>query len=338
MGLAMKIKEKITPDTSKSGEVGETNMHPKNNTRRPSPNTSDDGLATHNGVDKTEPFRGHRQRDSGIDVGHDSRFIEHVEVDPPKKAPRNTSGTHPKDPVSNHLPVQSRGPTARVPDVSAVGGGKYSDEPAGGPSIRKVTAEGAGAAASSRAGIKPDYLTLEDPGNNTAYDRNYSRPSLQNTRAYKSDAPLGIPRSSIVDGYDKEQSAEGKLKEGSSSPPGTGIIGRGYEAQRAEPKNLGVTPDTSVNYLRDYTPGSKAGGHPPNPRDGHGARRGSSVERATVPYAGELDKLEDTDGGVHESVWNGNDSAHSTLSGVRDSGLGRGGIHNGVTGHGAAEY
>lgn len=127
-----------------------------------------------------------------------------------------------KDPASNHLPDQSRGLTPHSSGVDAVGGGRYSNEPATETSIRKVPAEGAGASASSKAGIKPDYLTLEDLRNNIAYERNYSRPNLQNTRAYKSDAPLGIPRRSTVDGCAKELSAEGKLKEASSSPPERG--------------------------------------------------------------------------------------------------------------------
>lgn len=91
MGLAMKIKKKIIPDTLKSGQsqVGETNMHSKNNPRGATPNASYDESTDFNGVEKTEPLLRRMPRDSGIEIGHDSRFIEHVEVDPshPKQSP-----------------------------------------------------------------------------------------------------------------------------------------------------------------------------------------------------------------------------------------------------------
>lgn len=56
----------------------------------------------------------------------------------------------------------------------------------------------------------------------------------------------------------------------------------------------------------------------------------------TVPYSGELDK-EDTNGAAHDANGHGNSSAHITLFGVKESSIGRGSIHNRVTGHGAAD-
>lgn len=354
MGLALKIKEKITPDThkSKNSQGGETNMHPQNNARGSPPSASDVEPAGQNGIEKTQTFRAHRPRDSGIEIGHDSRFIEHVDVDSfdAEQGPIDTSGAHTKDPVSNHLPDKSRKPSAGVltPGVVAVGGGRYSNEPAAGPS-HKLQTEGTGAFVSSKAGFKPDYLTLEDPGNSTLHNRDNPRPNLQNTRAYKSDAPLGIPKRSIVDGYGKDPSSPDSrlVMEKSSSPPRSEGHGHSHGAQRRKPMNPGVTPDTSVNYLRDYAPDFKSGDHPPrsdiapsNNSDnefstGHQFRRDSSVDRATVPYAGELDKVEDIQGRAHDGDGHGKDSTQSTLSGVKESGIGRGGIHNGVVGHGA---
>lgn len=364
MGLALKIKEKMTPDTLKSGgsQGGETNMHPNRNEKgRASPPTSDDELASHNGTtDKTQAFRSHRSRDSGIEIGHDSRFIEHVDAYPPnpERAPTGASqaGTHAKkNPVkSNYSPDQRRKSTTggHTPGVNPVGGGRYSNEPATGPSTRRVPAEGAGAFTSSKAGINPDYLTLEDvPGDNTPHTRNSStRPSLQNTRAYKSDAPLGVRKRSIVDGYGKDPSSPDSrlvMEKPTCSPAGGFERGRGpdHEARRPRAVNPGVTPDTSTSYLRDYAADFTAGGRPrsdtvssTNSDDEFGPglelRKESSVERATVPYAGELDRLDDSLGRI--GFGRGKDITYSTLLGVKDSGIGRGGIHNGVVGNGAS--
>ncbi|ROW00571.1 hypothetical protein VSDG_03377 [Cytospora chrysosperma] len=218
MGLATKIKRIFTPDTLKSrqSQVGETNMRSKDGSRGASSNATDDTPADHNGVDKIGLFKRHRPRDSGSELGHDSRFIEHVQVDPsfPRHPPTDTTGTRTKGPASNDLPDSSDQTRGLTPGVGAVGGGTYPSEMATGPSIRKVwAAEGMGASASNKAGNRSDHLTLQGVGDNPAYDRNYSRLNLQNTRAYKSDALLSIPERSIVDGYGKEQSAEGKLKD-----------------------------------------------------------------------------------------------------------------------------
>lgn len=360
MGLALKIKEKITPDTFRSGgsHGGETNMHPRNKTRgaslTSSASSNDSSASGHSSIDKPQTFRVHRPRDSGIEIGHDSRFIEHVDVDGPHdprqaRAATIPPGTHTRDPpVSDHLPTRSRRPTAgerTAPGADAVGGGRYSDEPAAGPAApRKVPAEGAGAFTSSKAGhaLKPDYLTQEGahPGggkdqttpSHSRENSSLSRPGLEHIRAYKSDAPLGTTRRSIVDGYGKDPSS-----------PDSRLVTQRYQ------------PETAVDFIRDYAPGFEAGGPrrtsrsgaaaasvcPANGDDGSGTagrelRRGSSVERATVPYAGELDKLEDLDGGLHGGVgYRKGGGAPGMLSGVRDSGLGRGGIYNGVVGHGA---
>lgn len=193
-------------------------MRSKDGSRGASANASDTP-ADHNGVHKIELFKNHEPRDSGIEPGHDSRFIEHVQVDPslPRHSPTDTTGTHTKGPASNDLPDssdQTRGLTPHDdPGMGAPDGGTYPSEMATGPSIRKVSAEGMGASASNKAGNRLDHLTLQGVRDNPAYDRNYSRLNLRNTRAYKSDALLSIPERSIVDGYGKEQSTEGKLKE-----------------------------------------------------------------------------------------------------------------------------
>lgn len=84
MGLASKIKGKLTPDSPKSGDAqgGDTDMHPRGYARAASPIIADDAPMNYNGVVKPQsPPRGHKRGDSGIDMGRDSRFREHVDDD-----------------------------------------------------------------------------------------------------------------------------------------------------------------------------------------------------------------------------------------------------------------
>lgn len=92
MGLASKIKGKLTPDSPKSGytQAGDTDMHPG---RASPPMMLDDAPMNYNGVVKPQsPTRGHKRGDSGIDMGRDSRFREHVDdglVAPSAPRPRS---------------------------------------------------------------------------------------------------------------------------------------------------------------------------------------------------------------------------------------------------------
>ncbi|KUI53406.1 hypothetical protein VP1G_00650 [Cytospora mali] len=219
MGLATKIKTKITPDTTKSGDTRDkqTNMHPENdrNMRESFPNAAN---ADHDCADQSKPFRGHRPRDSGIDIGYASHFKEHVDDEPscPDYAPTLDSGISVIDRTSNHIPDQSRAITAKTPGVDPVGGGGHS--------------------------TKPAVNGFEQPS---------SEYGINNTDT--------LPTGGADDGtkYFGDQLAEN-----------TEIGGTGHA-------------NSFVNGNNDWN-------------GGHELWKDSIVERATVPYAGELDFLEDT--------------------------------------------
>lgn len=83
MGLASKIKAKLTPDNVKSRDTrpAETNMHPNGSARGTSPNATSNASMNHNCTERSQLLRGRWPRDSGVEVGRDSRFKEHVDDD-----------------------------------------------------------------------------------------------------------------------------------------------------------------------------------------------------------------------------------------------------------------
>lgn len=131
MGLATKIKQKLTPDPPEFVHMrgSETNMHLGTNVRGAPPKTTlaGDATAKHNGADKTPPFRGHMPRDSGIDIGYDSHFREHFDDDisVPRRATTEDFGADMRDPAWDPLSAHPCGSSAQAARIDAVAGTEY---------------------------------------------------------------------------------------------------------------------------------------------------------------------------------------------------------------------
>ncbi|KUI67656.1 hypothetical protein VM1G_03084 [Cytospora mali] len=220
MGLATKIKTKIIPNNTKSGDTkdNQTNKHTENdrNMRESSPNGANSEFVDHDCTDQSKHFRGHKPRDSGIDIGYASHFKEHVDDESsPEYAPTLDSGISVIDRTSNHIPDQNRGLTAKTPGVDPVGMRGYSTKPA-------------------------------------------------------------------VNGFEQRSSGYGINNTGTLPTGGADDGTKYFGDQLAENTEIGgAGQDNSfVNSNNDCN-------------GGHGLRKDSSVERAIVPYAGELDFLGD---------------------------------------------